>query len=496
MRPVKPLILTIGLGVLFLPGRFAGQDRLVVQNNRTKSATVNFIRFRSPMIALEHVRVIDGTGAPVMLDQTILISDGKIAAMGKAGAIRIPGCAQRLDFTGYSVIPGLVGMHDHLFYSLNYFGSHGVRAYDMPFSFPRLYLAAGVTTIRTTGSFEPYTDLEIKRTIEARTMIGPKMNVTGPYLEGAPFPLIQIHKLTGPEDARRTVDYWADEGAESFKVYADITRAELEAAISAAHKRGLTVTGHLCSIGFREAAEMGIDGLEHGLWVDTEFAANKQPDMCPDPGNATAADLEVKSEPIQETIRTLVDHHVAITSTLPVWEEFIPGPQAPERVLRALSTGARKAYLAERARLTRESEDPHGSSFVKIRRYTAMFRKEMEFERAFVQAGGLLMAGPDGVLGSDIAGFGDQRELELLVQSGFTPLEAIKIATWNGAQFLKKSDGIGSLEAGKQADIVLVRGDPSTNIRDIEHVDLVFKDGVAYDSKKLIDSVTGQVGIR
>lgn len=455
-----------------------------------------FVRVHGPVVALEHVGVIDGTGTPAKRDQTIVISGSRIAALGPAGSVEIPANAEPIDLTGYTALPGLVGMHDHLFYSVNYFGTDGVRAYDMPFSFPRLYLAAGVTTIRTTGSFEPYTDLEIKKAITAGTMIGPKINVTGPYLEGEPLPLIQIHKLSGPEDARRTVEYWADEGAESFKAYADITRAELAAAIDAAHKRGLTITGHLCSIGFREAAEMGIDGLEHGLSVDTEFAANKQPDKCPDPGNPTAADLEVGGEEVQRTIRTLVEHHVAITSTLPSWEEFLPSRrELPERVRRALCPEALKAYMATETHVPKGDRGQNPARQDE-ERYTRMLRKEMEFERAFVAAGGLLLAGPDGVLGGDIAGFGDQRELEMLVEAGFTPLEAMKTASLNGARFLKQADRIGSLAVGKQADIMLVKGDPSRNIQDIENVEIVFKDGVGYDSKKLIESVKGLVGIR
>jgi imidazolonepropionase-like amidohydrolase len=446
----------------------------------------DLIRISAPSVALEHVQLIDGTGALPRIDQTILISDGKIAAIGEAHSAVIPAKAEHLDLTGYSALPGLVGMHDHLFYSVDFFEPQGVLAHDMPFSFPRLYLAAGVTTIRTTGSFEPYTDLEIKKSIDAGTMIGPKMNVTGPYLEGAAFPLIQIHKLNGPKDAQRTVDYWAAEGAGSFKVYTDVSRTELKAAIVAAHRHGLTITGHLCSIGFREAAEMGIDGLEHGLFVDTEFSPDKKEDSCPPQANATAADLDISSAVIQGTIRSLIDHHVAVTSTLPAWEEFIATRrELPTRVLRSLSSDALRALLAPKERIVHEGQ-----------RYQQMLRKEMQFERAFVEAGGLLLAGCDGVLGADIAGFGDQRELEMLVEAGFTPLEAIKIASLNGARFLGQSDRIGSLEVGKQADIVLVRGDPSTNIADIENVELVFKDGVGYDSGKLIESVAGQVGIR
>src|ERR1700756_2234869 len=138
----------------------------------------DFIRVQSPVIALEHVRVIDGTGAAAKADQTIVISGGKITAMGNAGVVPVPADANRMDMTGYSALPGLVGMHDHLFYP-----GEGRLYHDMAFSFPRLYLALGVTTIRTTGSMEPYTDLEIKKAVDAGKMPGPKMNATGPYME-------------------------------------------------------------------------------------------------------------------------------------------------------------------------------------------------------------------------------------------------------------------------------------------------------------------------
>lgn len=445
----------------------------------------DFIRVPGGVIALEHVRVIDGTGGAARTDQTILISADKITAIAPSSAAQIPSNANRIDLTGYSAIPGLVGMHDHLFYPAG-----GGLYHDMAFSFPRLYLAAGVTTIRTTGSIEPYFDLELKRGIDDGKLIGPKMNVTGPYLEGEGAFTRQMHALKDADDARRTVEYWIAEGARSFKAYNVLTRAELKAAIEAAHQHGIKVTGHLCSIGFREAAELGIDDLEHGLTVDTEFYPDKKPDVCPVPARAVvaAARLEVSGPEIQETIKTLIAHHVAVTSTLPVFEQFVPTrPDEPQRVLDSLSDDARKAYQANRTRIAQNKESP----------WPVMFPKEMEFERAFVKAGGTLLAGLDPTgIGGTVAGFGDQREIELLVEAGFTPLEAIKIATLNGAQFLGEADSIGSLASGKRADIVLVKGDPSARIEDIENVELVFKDGVGWDSRKLIDSVKGQVGIR
>ncbi|MGH9567859.1 MAG: amidohydrolase family protein, partial [Candidatus Angelobacter sp.] len=339
-------------------------------------------------------------------------------------------------------LPGLVGMHDHLFYPAG-----GALYHDMPFSFPRLYLALGVTTIRTTGSVEPYLDLELKKAIEAGKLIGPKMNATGPYLEGQGAFTLQMHELTGPDDARRTVEYWVSEGAGSFKAYNVLTRAELKAAIQTAHKHHIKVTGHLCSIGFREAAALGIDDLEHGLTVDTEFFPGKQPDVCPNPNQAAAAaaKLDVNGSEIQATIKTLVSHHVALTSTLPVFEQFVPSrPDEPQQVLDALSDDARKAYQDNRKRVAQRKDSP----------WPVMFQKEMQFERAFVKAGGTLLAGLDPTgIGGVIAGYGDQRELELLVEAGFTPVEAIKIYTLNGAEFLGLANHIGSLENGKQADI-------------------------------------------
>jgi len=453
-----------------------------------------FVKVDAPVIALTHVRVIDGTGAAARADQTIILSQGKIESVGDASSAGIPKDAHVLDLQGDTVIPGMVGMHDHMFYPMG----NGIFA-EMAYSFPRLYLASGVTTIRTTGSLEPYTDLELKKEIDSGNTPGPKMHVTGPYLEGAGSWALQMHKLSGPDDAVKTVNFWLDEGVDNFKAYMFITRAELGAAIAAAHKRGAKVTGHLCSVGFREAADLGIDDLEHGFFVDTEFQAGKKPDQCPEGAEdlKLLSSLDPNSGPLHDTIAYLVQHHVAITSTLPVFEMFVPGrPSIQPRLLDALSPDAKAAVLANKLR---------ASDVVAIHRrygsdtspWPAAFKKELEFEYAFSKAGGTLLAGLDPTgMGGVIAGFGDQREVELLVEAGFTPVEAIHIATFNGAQYLGELDRIGTIAAGKQADLVVIKGDPSTKIEDIENVETVFKDGVGYDSAKLIESVRGIVGLR
>jgi imidazolonepropionase-like amidohydrolase len=459
-----------------------------------------FVRVDTAVFALTHVRLIDGTGAAARDDATIVVSHGKIEKVGGANTA-IPAGAQVMDLHGYSVIPGLVGMHDHLFYtstldrdSEGKLAPPGQLLVEMAYSFPRLYLAAGVTAIRTTGSIETYTDLNLKNQIDSGRIPGPKVYVTGPYLEGKGAQGPQMHELTSPEDARALVSFWADQGATSFKAYKNITRAELGAAIAEAHKRGLKVTGHLCSITYPEAIALGIDNFEHGpIGTDAEFVQGKQPDVCPG-ATAMFASWEsqsITSAPVQALIRNLVDHHVAVTSTLAVYELLVPNrPPLQKRVLDAMTAESKVSYLTQRAY-------PNPPYKGRIVRYDSLMAKEMAFEKAFVDAGGLLIAGPDPTgTGIVLAGFGDQRDVELLVEGGFSPVAAIQVATANGAKFLGESEHFGTITPGKQADLVVIKGDPSTRIADIENVEIVFKDGIGYDSAKLIQSVRGVIGLR
>src|ERR1700723_2350892 len=385
---------------------------------------VEFVSVDAPVYVLNHVRVIDGTGASAKEDQAVVIANGKIQSIGPAASAQIPQGAQTMDRTGYSVIPGLVGMHDHLYYTDSiavpriggHIGEPGRFIAEIPYTAPRLYLAAGVTTLRTTGSLEPYTDLKVKSRIDAGLMTGPSIDVTAPYLEGAPTIFAQMHELTGPDDAKRMVDYWAAEGMTSYKAYMNITREELGVAIQRAHAHKQKLTGHLCSVTWPEAIALGIDDFEHGpVFTDTEFVTDKKPDVCPTGGSSSWAKQDVNGAQVREMISNLVSHHIAVTSTLPVFESGAPGrPTLQPRTLDAMSSEAAQSYLTARARVALDSP------------MTALLRKEMDFEVAFVKAGGLLLSGPDPTgNGGVLPGFGDQREIELLVEAGFTPVEAI-----------------------------------------------------------------------
>ncbi len=454
-----------------------------------------FVKIDAPVVVLTNVRVIDGTGAPARENQMVTLDHGKITAVGPQTADQLlPTGAKVIDLAGKTVFPGLVGMHEHLFYPLPDGGPGLLPLYgEMADSAPRLYLAGGVTAARTAGSVEPYTDISVKEAIDAGKIPGPKLFLTSPYLEGSPAIGPQLHTLTGPDDAARLVDYWAAEGMTSFKAYMHITPEELKAAIDHAHEHGLKITGHLCAVGFKEAAALGIDNLEHGLAVDTEFYSQKKTGVCPGqhPPQVELAKMDVEGPEIQGTIRDLIAHHVAVTSTLAIFESFVPNrpPMSEEmRVRTSLLPDAWGSYAATRAGIAEHEADAI---------WPRLLQMEMQFERDFVKQGGVLMSGCDPTgYGGVLPGFGDQRSLELLVEAGFTPEEAIHIATQNGAEFLGEGAHFGTIGVGKAADLVVVDGNPAKDIADVEKVETVFKDGVGYDPQKLIASVRGLMGLR
>ena len=437
------------------------------------------IAVHGPVIALMNVKIIDGTGAPTRTGQTIIIEGDRITAVG--ANVSVPAGANRVDLAGHTVIPGLVGLHNHSYYT----GGQG-RAAQLSFSGSRLYLASGVTTIRTTGARAPYEELNLKREIEAGRAVGPTIYATGPYLTGEQGSTTMT-RLKGPEQARRVVRYWAEEGVSWFKAYTWISRAELGAAIDEAHRHGVKVTAHLCSVGYREAVALGIDNLEHGLFANSEYAPNKVPDECPSGFRNTYSDLDVNGPEVQARFRDMIENDVAMTSTLVVYEISVSGrPPIDERVYDVLAPEIAEEVraIAIERRAGRGSIDP------------AMFAKAMEYERAFVAAGGTLAAGVDPTgYGAAPPGLGDQRNYELLLEAGFTAPEVVQIMSANGAKVLGVLDDVGTIEAGKLADLVVVEGDleAAGTLRGTKYV---FRHGVGWDSAKIIDSIRGLVGIR
>ena len=462
------LLLAAAAGVAAQPAQFSNSVR-------------SFIKVDAPVVALTNVRVIDGTGAAARENQTILIRAGNIAELGDASRVKPPEGATVIDLTGKSVIPGLVMVHEHLYYPTGP-GVYG----QLGQSFVRLYLAGGVTTMRTGGNVNGFMDLKLKQLIEAGQQPGPAIDATAPYLNG-PNTFLQMRDMKDADEARRHVAYWADMGATSFKAYMQISRAQLGAAVEEVHKRGLKITGHLCSVTYSEAADLGIDNLEHGFLASTDFVPDKQADTCPGQGGGqrTIAVLDENGEPFRALVKKLVDRKVALTSTLTVFETFTPGRPMPPG-LDVLLPQLKQQYEEAYQRTARNQQSI----------YSALFPKALALERAFALAGGTLIAGTDPTGGGGvIPGYSNQRQLELLVEAGFTPLEAIRIGTLNGASYLGKAARVGSIALGKQADLVVIDGDPSKTIADVRKVETVFKQGVGFDPVKLIASVSGKVGL-
>jgi imidazolonepropionase-like amidohydrolase len=469
----------VTVAVLLAVAAPAGAQRA----DQLSRATRAYVSVAEPVVALVNVTVLDGTGAPARPGQTIVIRDGKIAAVGPSASVRAPSDARVMDLGGHTVIPGIVGVHNHMFYT-----AAGGRRVQATFTSSRLYLASGVTTIRTTGSNAPYADINTKAAIDRGESPGPRVHITAPYITGAGTSSYMT-AISSPEQARRFVNYWGDEGATWLKAYTDIRSADLGAAIEEAHKRGMKVTGHLCSISFQEAVALGIDNLEHGLLTASDFVAGKEKDNCPTNLTAIAGTTARPSgDAWHRTIKAMIDKGVSMTSTLAVYEpSFKNRPPRDERAFEAMAPEVREAYLAARKQI---DEQPNPRLPISV------LENAMAFERAFVRAGGLLGAGVDPTgIGGALPGYGDQRNYELLIEAGFTAPEVVRIMTLNGAKILGVDNALGTIAAGKLADLVVLQGDLIADPSVVRRTVVVFKDGVGFDPKPLIESVKGRVGI-
>ncbi|WP_309613320.1 amidohydrolase family protein [Flavobacterium sp.] len=452
--------------------------------------TKKYIEYNDAVIVLKNSLLIDGKGGTPKSKQTIIIKNGKIEWLGDDSKANIPNGANTIDLNGKAIMPGLVMLHEHMYISASSKESRYPNLRQLPVSFPKMYLASGATTIRTCGSIEPYSDIRIKKDIDLGLFPGPFMELTAPYIEGKHSYFPQMKENKTPEEAAAFVNYWADQGFTSFKAYIGVDKPTLKAAIDAAHKRKLKITGHLDMVTYEEAAELGIDNLEHGFMVCTDFVDDKKENENPASGKAyeSMGTIDVKSESVKRRIQFLIDKKVGVTSSLAVFEGATTmQPKPNEDVLNAMSPDTRDYYLKNFAAI-KSAKTPWD--------YDKAFANNAKMEKMFYDMGGLLTVGTDPTgNGGTLAGYGTWRAIELLVEvDGFTPLEAIKIATLNGATALGFEKTIGTIEIGKSADLLIIDGDPSKNISDIRKVQLVFKSGVAFNSKKLFESVKGKVG--
>jgi imidazolonepropionase-like amidohydrolase len=424
----------------------------------------------APRVAFRNVRVVDGTGAPARPNQTLIIESGRILAVGSRDNITIPEGTRTLDLDGRTVLPGLVMLHEH--------------TGRQPLIAARLFLAFGMTTGRTAGTNHAYADLNLKRRIDAGRVPGPELHLTGPFFTGEGSELLEDEKVRefledkivrGPEDARRAVRYWAEEGFTSFKATQDISKHALATIIDEAHRLGLTVTAHLGggtgvapSMTCREAVELGIDNLEHAFGPCTRVTKDN---LGTDPAGPGA----------QSLMRLLIQRNVVLTFTPYTANLSLSGDQ-----LELLHPTGRERYEQEQRTL---AKGPVPSEIAGVSQRLTL---------AFARAGGRVVLGSDPGAGGQgrIPGLSNHDTLKRVVRAGFSPLETIRMATLDGATFLGSDNRTGSIAAGKEADFLVVRGTPDRTIEDIDNIEIVFSNGTPYEPQALLASVKGQVRMR
>ncbi len=443
-----------------------------------------FIVDSAKTTALVDAIVIDGTGAPSRNHQTIIIVNGIISQSGRNEDIKVPVDAKLIRCTGKTIIPGMVMLHEHFYYTIMMGNVFNVQ--EMPYSFPRMYFAGGATTIRTGGSIEPQTDLSIKKMISEGKLVGPDIDVTAPYVEREGWDIPSMYLIKDSSEAAAMTNFWADRGCTSFKMYTHATKEDLIATVREAHKRKLKVTGHIGTITYREAAELGIDDLEHGFFAAADFDhARIGSEYNPSREMFALLKLDSNSTEMKSLIKLLVQKNIAITSTLPVFAPFTNNEVILGGGDSALNPAAWN-MVSSRWKIMQNND----SNDLKL------FRKELIWEKQFYDAGGLLVCGTDPTgSGNVLPGYGSRTEIEFLVKGGFSVAQAIKIATLNGAKYLEQEIRIGSIEPGKRADLVLLKGDLESDIHNIRNTEIVFKNGIGFDSKKIFESVNGHVGI-
>lgn len=454
-----------------------GQETI---NNETRA----FVNYERGAYIFQNLSIVDGTNTAAQSNMDIWVEGSTIKKIGKD--LSVPKGVKAIDMQGKSAMPGMVMLHEHMFYpKATNEGIYGVN--QMSYSFPKLYLAGGVTTMRTAGSIMPQADVNIKKRINRGDTPGPKMDVTSPHMDRAGLGIYELGPFETTEQAVRAVHFYADMGVNSIKVYNFITREDLKAILEAAHQRGMKVTGHLCSITYREAADLGIDNLEHGFFASSDFIEDKRLDDCdPFKSRKSLVTIDVNSQKVTELINHLVKKNVALTSTINVFEPYTNREVVPGGGLNAL-------YTMSKERVYDRWVSMQGRDSINY----VVFNKAKVWEKAFYDAGGLLVAGTDPTYdGRIVAGYANMRLLELFVEMGFSIPEAVKICTLNGAKYLEVSKTVGTLEVGKTADILFMSENIADHISAIRSIETVFKNGIGYNSKKLFKSAEGLVGIR
>lgn len=421
--------------------------------------------------------LFDATGDDVRRNDGILIRAGKLYDMHAPGTTDGARVIELAD--DEYILPGLFDLHAH--YAVDLLGGGRVDEYEV---YPVIFLANGVTSTFPAGEVDPVGMEGARRRIAEGRQVGARIHGSGPYF-GTARPGWKPDAMT-PDSIRREVDYWAARGVSGFKAKG-IRPEQLRALIGQAHLHGLTVTGHLDS-GFRntvnprDAIAMGIDRVEHFLGGDALTADR--------PAYSSLEALDASRPEVHDIIALYLRHHVVFDATLTAYGYF--GLREPAVYTQWMDE---MAFLTPWARKAVEATLPRRVND----QFERIYQVKKKTVKAFYDAGGepLMTLGTDHPSwGEFLSGFAAHRELQALVLSGIPPAAALRIGTINGARALGLGDRLGTLEAGKFADLFVIRGNPLDDIRNTRNVRVVVKAGVVYDPVALLASVKGRMGPR
>jgi enamidase len=436
----------------------------------------------TPELALVGGTVIDGTGAPPRPQCTVLIRGDRIVAVGPN--LRLPDRAIKIDVAGKTILPGLVDMHGHLY------ANTGGEVRNEFSAYARLYLAGGVTTVFSPGDFDPAGTIDFRDRVNLGQEVGPRILTAGPYFDHSPSKVGFIKGVHSPAEATQLFDVWKGR-IDAVKVYRSITEPELVAVIDAAHRAGKRVVGHLESVTATRAIELGIDGLEHGLFAMSELAHLDSKGFPGTEFMTELANLDLDGPGMRNLIAAIAERRVVIDPTTVTFQSLLPEFEPV--------TLDWKKYVAptvgpnvdrDFAWFQRLIEDEGPRWPVAAR---AALRKQGQFVKAIHDRGGIVVAGTDPVGLNLTPGYGIHREIANLVAAGLSPVEAIKAATYNAALALHREKDLGTIETGKIADLVVVSGNPAHSIEDIGRTELVIAGGIRFDPAELRRSAEGAI---
>jgi imidazolonepropionase-like amidohydrolase len=426
--------------------------------------------------AIVGARLIDGTGAPARDGCTVLLRGDRIAAVGPS--VRIPEGAEVVDAEGKALLPGMFDTHGHCF---------TVDGKDQYESYPLLFLAGGVTTTFSPGEMDAEAAFALRDRLQRGEQVGARLLSAGPYFEKGDSDLPWLKGYADQAEALQWLERYGSR-MDGLKLMQQITEEEAAAIIADAHERGIKVTGHLGSVTAKRAIELGIDRLEHGITAMSEFSPWEIKGFAAwSEKFQKLAELDLDSAPVQELIDLIVSKRVALSATTASFELYAPGyePVTPDwdKYL------APELQRTQKALLLRLSQTPPARG----QPFADGIKKQLEFLKRVHDRGGIVVTGTDPGGKLLIPGFGLHRELKLLVDGGFTPVAAIRAATGHAAWALGVDRDLGTVEAGKIADVVLVDGDPSSDIRAVGNTVAVWKAGARFDPRELRKQAEGKI---